>query len=303
MSPATACGTCLCFLPSSFRRWPRRSLPSRYVLMHVQVAARLPGDDAQHGELAGERVDDRLEDEGGERRRGVGGALDPVAGLRVVALPRRQVGGRRQQVDDRRRAAGGARSLAPAPQRIGRNFPPACPRAAPPQLVAATARCPRGTSRGARRWPRRSSRRAARAPRLRRRRGRPARPPPSSSPSRPGRRRRAAAEDVDDAVELGLRADRHLEHGRAWRRAASGPRARGRDAGALAVEAGDEADRRETELPAPAPHLLGLDLHLAARRAEHQDDARGRRPGSSACRAGRPSSRACRSGSPRASSR
>ena len=45
------------------------------------------------------------------------------------------------------------------------------------------------------------------------------------------------------------------------------------DGRALAVHAGHEGDARERELLAPGPHLLRLDLRLAAGRAEDQDGA------------------------------
>src|SRR3989475_7532629 len=81
-------------------------------------------------------------------------------------------------------------------------------------------------------------------------------------------------EHVDHAPELRLGADRYLEDG--------GPGADrlhvlervlyGRP---LAVEAGDESDAREAELPAPPPYLLHLHLHLAPP-PPHGQDAAGR---------------------------
>ncbi len=77
---------------------------------------------------------------------------------------------------------------------------------------------------------------------------------------------------VDHAAELGLDPDRDLEHGGLHAEQLQILQ-RVLQPGALAVEPRDEADGRQPQLLAPAPHLLRLDLHLAAGRAEHQDDA------------------------------
>jgi hypothetical protein len=82
-------------------------------------------------------------------------------------------------------------------------------------------------------------------------------------------------EDVHDAVEPGLGPDRHLKHRRLGAEQLQ-VLERVVHAGALAVEPGDEADGRQAALLAPGPHLLGLDLDLAAGRAQHQHHA-GRR--------------------------
>ena len=240
--------------------------------------------------LPGERVDDGLEDEAprtAPRDRRRARSASPVFGSSPV--PRRQVGGRRQQVDDRVEQRDGRRCRAP-PRRTstGRNFRARAPVAEPAaQLVVARARRPRGTSRAARRRPRRPSRPAARAR---------ARPSSASSAgtrallhrprSRPGSVNALPGEQVDDAAKPASRADRQLQHGRLRAERPAGRRARGRRSPARGRGGSRSRSRGRPSSLAPRPDLLGLDLHLAAGRAEDEDARRSRRGGSCGCRAG-----------------
>ena len=65
-----------CFLPSSRSNWPKRSLRAVGRVEHGGVAARVARNHAENRELAGERIDHRLEDKALKRRRGVGRAFD-----------------------------------------------------------------------------------------------------------------------------------------------------------------------------------------------------------------------------------
>src|SRR6185503_20461807 len=81
-----------------------------------------------------------------------------------------------------------------------------------------------------------------------------------------------AGEEIDDAFEAGLGADRHLEHGGLHAERLQVLERVG-DARALAIESCDEAHAREPQLVAPSPQLLGFDLDLAAAGPEDEDRA------------------------------
>ncbi len=71
----------LLLLPLQLERVADALAPVARGVDAVEIGVDAAGDDAQHGQLAGERIDDRLEDVGRERRRRVRGALDLLAGL------------------------------------------------------------------------------------------------------------------------------------------------------------------------------------------------------------------------------
>ena len=98
-SPALSSGTCVCVLPWSASRWPRRSGASRVALLTVVSDFTRARDDAQHRDATGERIGDRLPDERRVRRRV--GRLRRRLGAVLADRAELALGGRRRVAHDR----------------------------------------------------------------------------------------------------------------------------------------------------------------------------------------------------------
>ena len=248
---------------------------SRVTLRTVASDFSVPRDDAQHRDAAGERIGNRLPDEGGVARRSSAALTAIVVRRFASSAAELALGGRRDVGDDARRAAAGCRWRAVADvQSSGKSLP----------ATRGSAQAGRSCS-----W----RQRALREERLHQRlvglghhldqllrgAGAPARRAPRRDlglghwlPASAVNSQRLHAHQVDDASEIPLLAERQLDRHDLAGAVAVQRLERALEAGALAVEPVHDDEPRQAERRGLGPELLGL--HFDAGHRVDDDDGR-----------------------------